>query len=98
LIAPKKAGQACLFAYFAEFVLRAGCGTETPGSFPWGFLSRHQPWTISVRAVLEQFGKRREEAIRQYRKFITGGLGDGHRVAWEEAGKRLMEVARFCRP
>lgn len=34
---------------------------------------------VSVNAVLEQFGRKRAEAIRQYRKFINDGLGEGHR-------------------
>lgn len=59
------------FCYFAKFLLQAGGGTETSGSFPWSYLSCHQSWTVSVRTVPAQFGKRRGEAIRQYGKFIT---------------------------
>lgn len=34
---------------------------------------------VAVKSVLEQFGGRRGEAIRRYRKFISDGLGEGHR-------------------
>ncbi len=34
---------------------------------------------VSVNTVLEQFGMRRGEAIRRYRRFIHDGLGGGHR-------------------
>jgi REP element-mobilizing transposase RayT len=62
--------------------VRAGLSKQV-GGYRWSshgnYLSGDDKGGVSVRAVLEQFGKKRGEAIRQYREFITEGLGDGHR-------------------
>lgn len=43
------------------------------------YLRGDEKRVVSVNAVLEQFGGKRGEAIRRYRKFINDGLGEGHR-------------------
>jgi REP element-mobilizing transposase RayT len=62
--------------------VRAGLSKQVDG-YRWSshsnYLSGDDKGGVSVSAVLEPFGKRRGEAIRQYRQFITEGLGDGHR-------------------
>jgi hypothetical protein len=61
--------------------VRAGLSKRVDG-YRWSSHSNYLSGDdkgVSVSAVLEQFGKRRGEAIRQYRQFITEGLGDGHR-------------------
>ncbi|MGH7771997.1 MAG: transposase, partial [Candidatus Binatia bacterium] len=62
--------------------VRAGLTRHIDG-YRWSshpiYLRGGEERVVSVKAVLEQFGGRRGEAIRQYRKFINDGLGEGHR-------------------
>ena len=62
--------------------LRAGLIREID-RYRWSshpiYLRGDEKREVSVRAVLEQFGGKRAEAIRRYRKFIHDGLGEGHR-------------------
>ncbi len=43
------------------------------------YLEGDEKQGLSVNIVLEQFGRKRREAIRRYREFISDGLGEGHR-------------------
>lgn len=62
--------------------IRAGL-IQRPDRYRWSshrvYLEGDEKQGVSVNIVLEQFGKKRREAIRRYREFISDGLGEGHR-------------------
>ena len=48
------------------------------------YLAGDETQGVSVKAVLEQFGRRRTDAIRRYREYISEGMGEGHREEYYE--------------
>lgn len=73
---------------------------QRPDRYRWSshrvYLEGDEKQGVSVNIVLEQFGRKRREAIRRYREFISDGLGEGHRDdLYEVIDQRFLGNEQF---